>query len=58
MNPYDQHLDRNPANYQPLTPLTLLDRAAKVHPDRVAVIHGQQRMTYSSMPDAASLPRR
>jgi fatty-acyl-CoA synthase len=46
MNPYDQHLDRNPANYQPLTPLTLLERAAKVHPDRLAVVHGQQRMTY------------
>jgi Acyl-CoA synthetases (AMP-forming)/AMP-acid ligases II len=46
MNPYDQHLDRNPANYQPLTPLTLLERAAMVHPDHTAIIHGRQRFTY------------
>ena len=36
---YDTHLDRTPANYQPLTPLSLLERTADVHPDRVAVIH-------------------
>ena len=27
---YDRDLDRNPANYQPLTPLSYLDRAARV----------------------------
>ena len=31
--PYDADLDRNPANYQPLTPLTFLERAASVFPD-------------------------
>ena len=30
--PYDTDLDRNPANFQPLTPLTFLERAAAVHP--------------------------
>ena len=44
--PYDAHLDKTPANYQPLTPLTFLERAAAVHPDHVAVIHGRQRFTY------------
>ena len=39
-NPYSQHLDKNPANYQPLTPLTLLERSASVYPDHVAIIHG------------------
>ena len=29
-NPYDEHLDKNPANYQPLTPLQFLQRAALV----------------------------
>ncbi len=48
-NPYAQHLDKNPANYQPLTPLTLLERSAAVYPDHVAVIHGKQRFTYAEL---------
>jgi len=43
---YDQ-LPRNAANFQPLTPLTMLERAASVFPDHVAVIHGTQRFTYA-----------
>ncbi len=43
---YDQDLDRNPANFQPLTPLTFLERAAQVYPDRVAIIHGGLRRSY------------
>ena len=35
------------ANYQPLTPLPLLERAAMVHPDRIAVIHGALRLSYA-----------
>ena len=34
--PYDTDLDRNPANFQPLTPLGFLERAAAVFPDRTA----------------------
>ena len=45
-NPYETDLDRNAANYQPLTPLTYLERAAKVFPDQVAIIHGARRVTY------------
>ncbi|TGV23048.1 acyl-CoA synthetase [Mesorhizobium sp. M4B.F.Ca.ET.143.01.1.1] len=45
-NPYEQDLDRNAANHQPLTPLTYLERAAKTYPDHVAIIHGNQRITY------------
>ncbi|MER8828922.1 acyl-CoA synthetase [Mesorhizobium sp. M0938] len=45
-NPYEQDLDRNPANHQPLTPLSYLERAAKTFPDHVAIIHGRQRTTY------------
>jgi fatty-acyl-CoA synthase len=44
--PYDTDLDKTPANYQPLTPLTFLERAAQVFPDRVAIIHGPLRRTY------------
>jgi fatty-acyl-CoA synthase len=43
---YDIDLDKNPANYQPLTPLTYLERAAAVFPDHVAVIHGKLRRNY------------
>ena len=45
-NPYEIDLDRNPANYQPLTPLTYLERAAKVFPEQIAIIHGRQRVNY------------
>ena len=46
---YDTDLDRNAANFQPLTPLTFLERAAGVFPDRPAVIHGAQRFTYAEL---------
>ena len=45
-NPYDTGLDKTPANYQPLTPLVFLERAASVHPDHAAIIHGKGRTTY------------
>src|SRR4029079_12352962 len=45
--PYDIDLDRNPANFQPLTPLTFLERAAAVFPEHTAVIHGALRRNYS-----------
>jgi len=43
---YDSGLDRNPANHQPLTPLTYLERAAATYPEHVAIIHGDRRITY------------
>jgi len=44
---YDRDLDRNPANFQPLTPLTFLERAAGVYPDRIAIVHGPLRRSYA-----------
>ena len=46
VSPYDTDLDQNPANYQPLTPLSLLERAASVFPDRTAIVHGALRRNY------------
>jgi len=46
-NPYDTGLAKTPANYQPLTPLVFLQRAASVHPDHVAIIHGKACTTYA-----------
>ena len=45
-SPYDTDLDRNAANFQPLTPLSLLARAATVHPNQTAVVHGLRSWTY------------
>jgi fatty-acyl-CoA synthase len=43
---FDHNLEKNPANYAPLTPLSFLERAAYVYPDRVSVVHGEQRTTW------------
>tara|TARA_Y100000768_G_scaffold325617_1_gene262633 strand:+ start:463 stop:2100 length:1638 start_codon:yes stop_codon:yes gene_type:complete len=47
VNPYNQDLDQNPANYQPLTPLSFLERAADVFPNFTAIIHGELRRSYA-----------
>jgi fatty-acyl-CoA synthase len=46
LSPYDTNLEKTPANYQPLTPLTLLARSAAVYPDHPAVIHGTRHLSY------------
>ena len=46
MSIYDENLGKNTANYQALTPITYLERAAAVFPDRVAIVHGKQRISY------------
>ncbi len=43
---YDRDLERNAANFQPLTPLAFLERAAQVFPDRLAIAHGLLRRNY------------
>ncbi|MBV9259906.1 MAG: acyl-CoA synthetase [Pseudolabrys sp.] len=45
-SPYDTDLDRNPANFQPLTPLQFLERSAAVFPDHAAIIHGTLKRNY------------
>jgi fatty-acyl-CoA synthase len=42
-HPYASGLDRNEANYTPLTPVSFLAKAAAVYPTRTAVIHGDLR---------------
>src|SRR5215475_6282595 len=43
---YDVGLDKNSANFAPLTPLTFLTWSARVFPNRPAVIHGARRFTW------------
>ena len=40
-------LDRNEANYTPLTPLSLIARTAYVYPTQLAVVHGERRYTWA-----------
>jgi len=47
LGPYDAGLERNPANHQPLTPLSFLARAAHVNPEATAIVHGRTRTTYA-----------
>ncbi len=47
VNPFELGLDRGAANYVPLTPLSFLERAAAVYPNKPAVIHGKDTFTYA-----------
>ncbi len=45
-NIYEQNLDQNAANYAALTPLSFLERSARVYPDTAAIIHGDTTYTW------------
>ena len=42
-------LQRREANYVPLSPLTFLEHAAKVYPNKVAVVHDDWRVSYAEL---------
>ena len=43
---FDQHLERNAANYAPLSPLSFIERTAEVYPERLAIVHGSLRQNW------------
>ena len=45
-NPYADGLDKNPANFVALSPLSYLARTAKVYPERLAMIYGERRQSW------------
>jgi len=45
-NPYEIGLDKNAANYVPLSPIGFLLRSAAVYPNRLAVVHGERRYSW------------
>jgi 3-(methylthio)propionyl---CoA ligase len=45
-NPYEIGLDKNAANYVPLSPIGFLVRSAAVYPKRLAVVHGERRYSW------------
>src|SRR5260370_28948228 len=44
---YTVDLDRNAANYVPLSPLGFIARSAQVFPDRLAAVHGARRYSWA-----------
>lgn len=44
---YSQGLDKNQANYTPLSPITFIQRAASVYPDNIAIIYGEHQQTWA-----------
>ncbi|WP_269748131.1 AMP-binding protein [Enterovibrio coralii] len=50
-NPYNIGLDKNAANFQPLTPLGFLERTASSYPNVTAIIHGDLRIDYQTFYD-------
>jgi len=50
-NIFEQGLERNSANFTPITPLLFLERSAEIYPNRLAVLHGQLRQTWQQTYD-------
>jgi fatty-acyl-CoA synthase len=48
-NPYETDLDKNAANYVPLSPLSFIRRTAAVYPQRTAIVHGPLQRSYAEM---------
>ena len=46
-NQYSTDLDKNPANFTPLSPLTFIERAASVYPNKTAVVYGDTRRNWA-----------
>lgn len=46
-NIFEQGLERNAANFTPITPLLFLERSAEVYPNRLAIVHGKLRQSWS-----------
>jgi fatty-acyl-CoA synthase len=47
MSIYDQHLDKNAANFVELSPVSFVERSAEVFGDLPAVVHGARRYTWA-----------
>ncbi len=51
MSIFEQNLNRRAANHVPLSPISFLTRAARIYPNRVAIIHGERLFTYTAFLD-------
>ncbi len=51
INIFDLNLDKSEANFQPLSPVSFLVRAAEIFPNRNAIIYGKKEITYKKFFD-------
>jgi len=51
---YDQQLDKNPANFVALSPVSFVERSAEVFGDLPAVIHGARRYDWRTLRDRSA----
>ena len=49
MNNYEQNLEKNKANYVPLTPITFLERTKDIYPDYEAIIYKKRTYTWKQV---------
>ena len=54
MNPYEQGLEKNAANFVALTPISFVERSAEVFGDLESVVHGRRRYTWRETRDRAA----
>ena len=54
MSIYDEHLDRSPANFVALSPVSFVERSAEVFGDVEAVVHGRRRYTWRQTRDRSA----
>ena len=51
---FDQHLDKNPANFVALSPTSFVERSAEVYGDLPAVVHGARHYTWRETRDRSA----
>jgi fatty-acyl-CoA synthase len=51
---YDQHLDKTPANFVALSPVSFVERSAEVFGDRPAIVHGARRCDWKTLRDRSA----
>ena len=49
MSLYDTNLNKNAANYVPLTPLTFIKRAKEIYPDYEAIIYEDRKYSWAEV---------
>ena len=54
MSIYEQGLDRNGANFEPLSPTSFIERSGDVFADLPAVVHGDRRFNWSQCRDRSA----
>ena len=53
MNSFEKNLDKNNANFVPLSPLTFLERTKDIYPNYQALLYGTRKYTWKEVYDRA-----